>query len=102
MRVRGFVFSMDMVFATVGVLIFLSLFAFVILPHPNDTHVLLQLRAKDAALAGARGFAIVDFPEVKGQERACVAYFVRAPSVQILDPLADDSWVSASACEVSP
>ncbi len=99
---RGFVFSMDMVFATVGVLVFISLFAAAILYSSNDTHVALQLRAKDEALAAARGNAIVDVPELKGQERACVSYFLRAPSLTILDPANDDSWVSYSACEVSP
>lgn len=100
---RGIIFSLDMAFAAVAVIVFLTLVGFVLQQSPqNDsTSQILSLHAKDAAVLWQYGGqSSSTFPA--GTESQCTYSFRPDTSLDILDPLVAADWNYSLHCGVVP
>mgnify|MGYP001561774019 FL=1 len=98
---RGFVFSIDVVMGVIAVILMLLFLSQSIQPVTPNPHVMLQLQAKDAALAWFYGALYVP-PDTTNKSYACDIAFRPVVGTVPLDPALGSSWVSQETCVVSP
>lgn len=102
---RGFVFSLDMVFAAAAVMAALVLVGFVLQHAPGSTSMDsadLALHAKDAALMRAFGGGATPPIPVTAQSFECATAFERVSGTTYLNPSLAGSWSITKSCVVGP
>ena len=98
---RGFIFTMDVIFASL--LVILTLIALSTTTNSASTSdITLQLAAKDATFAWFFGGVISNPTIVPPQEYACDVGFRPIITTQLLDPASSNSWVQQKSCVVKP
>ncbi len=100
---RGFVFTLDMVFAAVAIMATITLIGFASQSHQKvSLSGDLAFNAKDNALMSVFGAPIVS-PPIAGKDAwACATAFKRAPGTSFRDPSLASSWFLPKACGVAP
>lgn len=103
---RGFVFSLDMVFAAIAIMAAITLIGFAAQSHQSISITDdLALHAKDNALMSAFGAPLVSPPIAATDSWACARGFKRNASFGtnvVLDPSLPGSWSLPKTCGVAP
>ena len=102
---RGFVFSLDMMFAAGAIIAALVLIGLTLQDASGSdslTAATLSLESKDDALMRVFGGGITPVVPLTAGSFECATSFKRAPSVVIQDPALVGSWVLSKSCAVKP
>ena len=102
---RGFVFSIDVVFGAIAVILMLFFLSQSVQPVTPNPHVLLQLQAKDAALAWFYSSPTSTPPPIipAGKQYACDTAFRMSVTPDFMDTsFSPTDWVVQKVCVVSP
>jgi len=105
---RGFVFSIDMLYGAAIIVLFFSILVSVPTSVTIPQHQMLQLQAKDAAMAwfysspGPDPLLVDDCPSSGDQFCACDVAFRPNVTTSPLDYSASSDWSVQTVCVVSP
>lgn len=102
---RGFVFSLDVVMGGIAVILMLLFLAHSIQPTSPNSHVLLQVQAKDAALAWfySSPTSTGDPSPPLNKQYACDTAFRMHVTTEPIDiPFDSADWVVQKVCVVAP
>lgn len=101
---RGFIFSLDMVFAATAIMAALVLIGFALQQSssPSSADAVLSMHARDAALMRVfGGGATPSIPSTTGAF-ACASVFERVSSTSLQLPSLSSSWSILQSCEAMP
>lgn len=102
---RGFAFSIDMVFGALLVILLVSLFSQTLHPSIVDSYTPLQIRAKDAAMEWfySHPDAQINPSIPPGTPHACsIGFRPRVDSTAVLSPSDSSDWVFQTECVTAP
>ncbi|QQR92640.1 MAG: hypothetical protein IPJ89_00130 [Candidatus Iainarchaeum archaeon] len=102
---RGFIFSLDMVFAAVVIMAALVLIGFALQHAPGSPSIAsadLALHAKDNALMRAFGGGATPPVPLTADAFACATAFKRVSTTMMQDPSSIGSWTITKSCAVGP
>ncbi len=100
---RGLIFSLDMVFATIAVIALIALIGFTLQQNPRlqSATDILTVHAKDAAMMRLYGDFSNPVP-LSQVEQQCMYSFKPLNSTSILNPSIAANWTFSLECVVRP
>ncbi|MDP2666991.1 MAG: hypothetical protein Q8P05_05835 [Candidatus Diapherotrites archaeon] len=99
---KGFIFTIDMVFAALLVILLLVIISTSLNPLPSKLSVSLELEARDAAIAWFYGDPTPNPTIPPNAEYACDVAFRPIVTTNLLNPSDSSSWDSMTRCVVAP
>lgn len=111
---RGFAFSVDMLYGVIVVVLLFSILTNAIQPAAVSQNVFLFIQAKDAAMDWFYRTPVADsallsqcpsddgLPSTFLKPCACDSAFRPAVTTSLLDPSDPSSWVTQTVCVVAP